>query len=137
MDALRQHAEPFLSLVAVDADQVLGHITFSPVTLVQHPEVPIAGLAPMAVMPLRQRQGIRSSLVQAGLREARGLGFETVVVLGHAGGYPRFGFQIASRLGLVTEYDVADDLFMALELKAGALRGYSGTIRYHPVFVAV
>lgn len=137
VDALRQHARPFLSLVAVEEDEVVGHIAFSPVTLAPHPDLRIAGLAPMAVVPSRQRQGIGSSLVHAGLQEARRLGFEAVVVLGHAGYYPRFGFRTASSFGLVSEYDVPDEVFMALELRSGALRGYGGTIRYHSAFAAV
>jgi putative acetyltransferase len=139
VDVLRTHAQPFVSLVAVDGpevDEVVGHIAFSPVTLVPHPGVRIAGLAPMAVLPARQRQGIGSSLVQAGLHESRRLGFEAVVVVGHAGFYPRFGFSTASSFGLVSEYDVPDDVFMALELRPGALRGYGGTIRYHSAFGA-
>lgn len=137
VDALRQLAQPFLSLVAVDADEVVGHIAFSPVTLVPYPDLPIAGLAPMAVTPTRQHQGIGSSLVRAGLHEARRLGFGAVVVLGHAGFYPRFGFRTASSFDLVSEYDVPDDVFMALELRAAALHGYGGTIRYHSAFGAV
>jgi putative acetyltransferase len=143
VDALRQHARPFLSLVAVEtdgaeeADEVVGHIAFSPVTLLSYPDLSIAGLAPMAVMPSRQRQGIGSSLVEAGLLESRRLGFDAVVVLGHARYYPRFGFLTASNFGLVSEYDVPDDVFMALELRPGALRGHSGTIRYHSAFSAV
>ena len=137
VDVLRQHAQPFVSLVAVDADQVVGHIAFSPVILVPQPDVRIAGLAPMAVLPSRQRQGIGSSLVHAGLKESRRLGFEAVVVLGHPDFYPRFGFSAASTLGLMSEYNVPDDVFMAIELNPGALRGYSGTIRYHPAFGGV
>ena len=91
----------------------------------------------MAVVPSRQRQGIGSSLVQAGLHESRRLGFDAVVVLGHAGYYPRFGFLTASSFGLASEYEVPDDVFMALELRSGALRECSGTIRYHAAFGAV
>jgi putative acetyltransferase len=137
VDALRQHAEPFVSLVATEADDVVGHIAFSPVTLAGHPDVPIAGLAPMAILPSRQRQGIGSSLVRAGLGECSRLHFVAVVVLGHAGYYPRFGFVPASTLGLASEYDVPDDVFMALELQPAALRQRRGTIRYHPAFGGV
>jgi putative acetyltransferase len=126
-----------VSLVAVDDDAVEGHILFSPVTLLSHTDLPIAGLAPMAVLPKRQRQGIGSTLVRAGLDHCRRLGFVAVVVLGHAGYYPRFGFVPASRFGVRSEYDVPDDVFMALELTPGALRDRSGTIRYHPAFAAV
>ena len=57
-----------------------------------------------------------------------------VIVLGHAKYYPRFGFQPASRFALGCEYDVPDDVFMALELEPGILAGKTGTIRYHPAF---
>ena len=137
VDALRQQAQPFLSLVAVEAGDVVGHIAFSPATLVSFPDLAIAGLAPMAVVPSHQRRGIGSALVQAGLQECRRHGFEAVVALGHAGYYPRFGFVPASRFGLVSEYDVPADAFMTLELSPGALQGRSGTIRYHPAFGAV
>lgn len=137
VDALRQQASPIVSLVAVENQTVVGHILFSPVTLLPYPDLPIMGLAPMAVLPPRQRLGIGSALVRAGLEECRRLGAVAVVVLGHAGYYPRFGFVPASSMGLTSEYDVPDDVFMALDLKGGALRQKSGTIRYHPAFATV
>jgi putative acetyltransferase len=137
VDVLREQARPVVSLVAVDARQIVGHILFSPVTLSSAPELPMMGLAPMAVLPARQCQGIGSALVRAGLDECRRLGAGAVVVLGHAAYYPRFGFGPASRFGLACEYDVPEDVFMALELQDGALRGKAGTIRYHPAFARV
>jgi len=142
VDALRAQASPLVSLVAVgknidNVDEiVMGHILFSPVTLSSQPDLPIMGLAPMAVVPERQRQGIGSDLVRAGIDVCRDAGCVAVVVLGHAEYYPRFGFVPASRFGLVSEYDVPDDVFMAMELAAGVLRGNAGTIRYHPAFGA-
>jgi putative acetyltransferase len=53
-----------------------------------------------------------------------------VVVLGHPDYYPRFGFVPASRLALCSEYDVADEVFMAIEIGEGALNGAGGTVRY-------
>lgn len=137
VDTLRQRAHPFVSLVAVDGDEVIGHIAFSAVTLSSHPDVPIAGLAPMAVLPSRQREGIGSSLVRAGLAECTRLGFVALVVLGHAEYYPRFGFVPASTFGLACEFDVPDDVFMALELQPGALDACRGVIRYHQAFGSV
>lgn len=137
VDALRAQASPLVSLVAVSDDVIVGHILFSPVTLSSQPGLPIMGLAPMAVVSQRQRQGIGSDLVRAGIEGCRAAGCVAVVVLGHAEYYPRFGFTPASRFGLVSEYDVPEDVFMAMELTPGALRGNGGTIRYHPAFGAV
>jgi putative acetyltransferase len=137
VDLLRAQASPLISLVAHDEGAVVGHILFSPVSLLGHPDATIMGLAPMAVLPMHQRRGIGSALVRAGLDACREGEFDAVIVLGHAAYYPRFGFQPASRFGIGCEYDVPDEVFLALELQPGALSGLSGTIRYHPAFATV
>jgi putative acetyltransferase len=137
VEALRQQADPIISLVAEDGGALVGHILFSPVTLIAHPELRAIGLAPMAVVPARQRQGIGSALVHDGLRRCRTLGFGVAVVLGHAEYYPRFGFTPASHFDLRSEYDVPEEIFMVLEFEQGTLKGKSGTIRYHPAFASV
>lgn len=137
VDVLREQAEPIVSLVADDGEAIVGHILFSPVTLTAHSDVRIIGLAPMAVLPARQRRGIGSALVHEGLKQCRQLGFGAVIVLGHAEYYPRFGFTPASRFGLGCEYDVPEDVFMVLELEQGTLKGKAGTIHYHPAFGSV
>ena len=136
VDALRAQASPFLSLVAADGDEaaIVGHILFTPVTLEDSRDLRLMGLAPMAVLPAKQRQGVGSALVREGLAHCRSLHVDAVVVLGHADYYPRFGFAPASRFGIRSEYDVPDDVFMALELREGALQGRNGVIRYHPAF---
>jgi putative acetyltransferase len=135
VDALRAQAAPIVSLVALEPDgHVAGHILFSPATVANHPSLRVMGLAPMAVLPHRQRQGIGSMLVRAGIEECRQLGIHALIVLGHATYYPRFGFMPASHFQLTSEYDAPDDVFMALELDPGALRAASGTVRYHAAF---
>jgi putative acetyltransferase len=71
--------------------------------------------------------------VRAGLDASRKRGAAAVVVVGHPAFYPRFGFIPASRFGLRCEYEVPDDVFMALELRPGVLRT-GGFVRYHPAF---
>lgn len=132
VDALRRQRASIVSLVADEGGRVVGHILFSPVTL-NDGEAEILGLAPMAVLPERQRQGIGSELVRAGLDSSRQRGAAAVVVVGHPTFYPRFGFAPASRFGLRCEYAVPDDVFMALELRPGTLRT-GGFIRYHAAF---
>ncbi len=138
VDALRTNARPCISLVAVVDEQVVGHIFFSPVSIESENGVFTAmGLAPMAVLPEYQNQGIGSQLVREGLKECQRLGHGIVVVLGHANYYPRFGFTPASLKGLRSEYDVPDEVFMVTELVPGALEGRRGLVKYHPEFSKV
>jgi putative acetyltransferase len=134
VDALREQARPVVSLVAEHEGAIVGHIMFSPVELPGFPERKIMGLAPMAVSPEYQRQGIGSTLVRAGLEQCRELGMGAVIVLGHADYYPRFGFSPAARFGIGCEYDVPPEVFMAIELAPGTLQGVSGKVQYHPAF---
>jgi putative acetyltransferase len=134
VDALRQQVPDLVSLVAEHDGSIVGHILFSPVVLSNHPGLRIMGLAPLAVAPLHQRSGIGTALVNAGLERCRELGFGAVVVLGHAEYYPRFGFRPATRFGIGCEYDVPDEVFMLLELRAGFFSGASGIIKYHDAF---
>ena len=137
VNALRAQADPFISLVAVAAGSIVGHICLSPVTLADHAAAAIMGLAPMAVLPAAQRRGIGAALVRAGLAHGKQRGCDAVVVLGHPEYYPRFGFVPASRFGLRSDYDVPDEVFMVCELEAGNLRGRSGVIHYHAAFANV
>ncbi|MGJ0489872.1 GNAT family N-acetyltransferase [Methylobacter sp.] len=134
VDALREQAHPVISLVADDGGVIVGHILFSPVALLGHPELKIMGLAPMAVSPAHQRKGTGSALVRAGLEACRKLGFRAVVVLGHPEFYPRFGFLPSTRFDIDCEYEVPEDVFMVMELQPGYLAGATGTIKYHAAF---
>lgn len=136
--ALRTRAAPVVSLVAEVEGRIVGHIVFSPVTVEVGGEgMLLMGLAPMAVRPDRQRQGIGTQLVRAGLEACADLGAAAVVVLGHPAYYPRFGFRRAAGFGLQSEYDVPPEAFLAIELVPGALDGVEGTVAYHPAFRGV
>jgi len=133
---LRRNADPVISLVAEKDGEVLGHIMFSPVSLPGASEL-VMGLAPMAVDPDQQQSGIGTRLVREGLVKCEELGAAGVVVLGHSEFYPRFGFVPASRLGIGCEYDVPDDVFMAMELRENGLDGAYGVARYHEAFGSI
>ncbi len=134
VNGLRRDADPFLSLVAENDGEICGHILFTPATALENPGLKILGLAPMAVTPDKQNQGIGSALVRAGLERARELGYQAVIVLGHPEYYPKFGFQPASSFGIRSEYNVPDEVFMAQELVPGSLEFTSGLVKYHPAF---
>lgn len=137
VDALREQAQPIVSLIAEDGEAIVGHIMFSPVSLSIAPKLKVMGLAPMAVAPGYRRRGIGLALVRAGLERCREMGFGAVVVLGHPEYYPRFGFSPASRFALHCEYEVPEEAFMAMELQPGALDGKAGVVKYHAAFGSV
>ena len=134
VDVLREQAQPIVSLVAENQGNVVGHIMFSPIILSENPDLKVMGLAPMAVAPEHQRKGIGSALVRAGLEQCRHLGFVAVVVVGHTEYYPRFGFSPSSRFGIDSEYEVPEEVFMAMELEPEALSGKPGRVKYHNAF---
>lgn len=125
--------EGYLSYVADLDGRVVGHISFSAVTL-DDELCPFAGLAPMSVLPEFQKQGIGSLLVNAGLKDCSKAGYTAAFVLGHAEYYPKFGFQAAEQYGIRCEYPSPAENFMVFELQTGALEGESGLIKYHPIF---
>lgn len=93
------------------------------------------GLAPMAVLPERQRQGIGSTLVRAGIDVLWERNCPFIIVLGHSGYYPRFGFVPASRHGLLCQWDgIPDEAFMVLILDDDAMAAASGAARYRREF---
>ncbi len=136
-DSLRRSADPLVSLVAVENQEVVGHIMFTAVMLESFDELRLMGLAPMAVSPALQRRGTGSKLIKAGLQRCTALGAGAVAVLGHPEYYPRFGFRPSSEWGIKSEYDVPEGVFMMMELKAGYLQGSQGIIRYNPAFADV
>jgi putative acetyltransferase len=75
-------------------------------------------------------------LVRAGLDVCRAR-HDLVVVLGHPGYYPRFGFVVAAAHGLTCEYPSPPEAFMVVELRPGALSRARGLVRYRPEFAGV
>jgi putative acetyltransferase len=114
IDRLRQTCPDFVSLVAIADGQIVGHILFTPAWL-ESPtgRVEGMGLAPLAVLPDYQNRGIGGKLIQAGLVQIQDIGCPFIIVLGHPGYYPRFGFERASKYGIRCEYDtVPEEAFM-------------------------
>jgi len=135
VDALRASGALLLSLVAEAGGELVGHIAFSPVVIDSAASsLAGVGLAPMAVAPRYQRQGIGTLLVEEGLRRLRTAGHRWCVVLGHANYYPRYGFVLAKTHGIRWEKPVPDNIFFVQALTPGGLDGVSGTARYRPEF---
>jgi len=134
VELLHAHDKAVISLLAEQDRQVMGHILFSPLSFdPPQPQLNAVGLAPLAVLPTYQKQGIGSRLARAGILACRKAGYQAIVVLGDPAYYHRFGFQRAGDFGLGNEYQV-DKEFMALELQPGALRSMQATAQYAPEF---
>jgi putative acetyltransferase len=128
--ALRANGKATISLVAVDGEDVLGHILFSPVTVQPPTDAKGIGLAPVAVRPDMQTQGIGSQLIREGLRHCREQGFDYCVVLGSPKYYRRFGFETASQFDVQNEYGV-DEHFMLIRFSDRIVHGLA---QYAPEF---
>ena len=139
VDRLRENCPEALSLVAEEEGRIVGHILFTPVEVETGGKVLRGmGLAPMAVLPERQRQGTGSELVRAGLDRLRDQSCPFVIVLGHPEYYPRFGFERASKHGINSQWaGVPDEAFMIIIFDKGVLPGVSGVARYRAEFDAV
>jgi len=136
VDRLRQACPDALSLVAEDDGRIVGHILFTPV-VIESPKRKVQGmgLAPMAVLPVCQRQGIGSKLVEHCLKILRERGCPFVIVLGHPEYYPRFGFVPASTYKIISQWEnVPDESFMIIVFDEEILQGVSGVARYRDEF---
>ena len=133
VEALRREGAVLLSLVAESSRAIVGHILFSRMWIeTSSGSVAAVALAPMAVRPGDQRRGIGGRLITRGLDMLRAMDERIVIVVGHAGYYPRFGFS--TTLGRALDNPFPADVFMALELSPGALDGIRGRVRYPAAF---
>lgn len=109
---------PALSLVAVANDKIVGHILFLLHLL-------------LFLLCLKCRgKVLGEKLILEGHKIAQGLGFNSVILLGHPGYYPRFGYVTASRFGITAPFDVSDEAFMTCELTTNGLSKVKGIVEY-------
>jgi putative acetyltransferase len=135
VERLQRACPDALSLVAED-EEIAGHILFTPVVIESGDrQITGMGLAPMAVLPERQRQGIGSQLARRGSELLTSRGCPFVFVIGHPEYYPRFGFERAASHGIRCQWpDIPDDAVLVLVIDREAMNGVSGVARYRPEF---
>ncbi len=134
VDALRDGGYVRCSLVADKDGQIVGHILLSDLPIITTTgTVSALALAPMAVLPVFQRQGIGSALVRRGLGVCREQGHRIVIVLGHPDFYPKFGFSMKLAVPLSSPFGGCE-AWMALELVPNALEDIVGDVQYAPPF---
>ncbi len=127
-------AEPVLSLLAFHEGEAIGHILFTRAYIDEMENQPMIHiLAPLAVKPNYQKQGVGGKLIEAGLEILKERGTELVFVLGHIDYYPRYGFiNDAKNLGFPAPYSIPEevkDAWMIQSLVSDGLKKYRGEIR--------
>ena len=130
VDALRDGGALTLSLVAIKSAAIVGHVTFSPVTIASSAPGWF-GLGPVAVQRDYRRQGIGRRLIEAGLDDLRKREASGCVVRGDPAYYVRFGFEPDPVLFLA---GVSPGYFQQLRFRG---EQPSGEVRYHPAFGSV
>ncbi len=124
-----------LSIVAELDGEIVGHCLFTEGKIKnKDKEFRTLVLAPLSVLPEYQRKGIGSELVNEGIKKAKKLGYESIVVLGHHHYYPKFGFERSSKYGIKASFEVPEEALMVLQLKENSLDEVSGTIIYAKEF---
>ncbi|UCE79592.1 MAG: N-acetyltransferase [Nitrospiraceae bacterium] len=112
VDNLRKNNNLTISLVYEIDGNIVGHIAYSPVYKEQ--EIIGLGLAPIAVLPEYQNQGIGSALIRYGNSVALSIGYKKIFVLGLPDYYSRFGFHMARKYNYFSKFDLEGDHFMIM-----------------------
>jgi putative acetyltransferase len=124
-------AQPLTSLLAYIDNQLAGHILFTTAHLTGNPAVKVSILAPLAVVPKFQRQGVGAALIKKGLEILQQSSVELVFVLGHPTYYPRSGFLPAGKFGFKAFYPISEkdaDAWMVQQLRPNIIGSVSGKI---------
>ena len=129
VDRLRDANALSLSLVAIDNDQVVGHLAISPVAL-EGSNQSWFGLGPVAVLPSLQSKGIGSKMIRSAINEVSGWDSGGLVVMGDPKYYGRFGFE---QLQAIQSEGIPAEYFMALLMNDN---NASGNVAYHSAFFA-
>ena len=125
-------ASPYVSLLTIDNGRAIGHVLFTKARITDSADlISAAILAPLAVIPEAQRQGVGGKLIAEGLRVLSDSGVELVFVLGHPDYYPRHGFKPAGILGFDAPYPIPEkhaNAWMVRELRLGISESIAGTV---------
>lgn len=126
---------PALSLVAIYNGVLVGYVLLSPIQIInQEQSFQSLALAPVAVLPAYQGKGIGQMLILNAHQSAIAAGFQSVVLLGHAGYYPQFGYRPAHQFGIQLPFEVPPENCMAIALVKDGLKDVNGMVNYPSAF---
>ncbi len=103
-------ALPILSLIALNGNNIVGHILFTTVKVAGASKgIKAQILAPLAVLPEAQGNCVGTLLIKKGLVELKKSGVSLVFVLGHPEYYSRLGFTPAGILGFEAPHPIPSE----------------------------
>ncbi|GCB34274.1 N-acetyltransferase [Bacteroides faecalis] len=127
---------PELSLVAEKDGEIIGHILMTKVEIVSAVKATTTlALAPVAVLPKYQGQGVGGTLICEVHKRATELGYGSAVLLGHKDYYPKFGYKKAIDFGIEFPFEVPYEYCMVIELLPNALKNVQGVVKYSKPFI--
>lgn len=131
-----QNFVPQLSIVAEEHGEVVGHLLMSKAEIIEgEKRHEVIVLAPIAVRPDYQKQGVGKQLIHEGLKRCKELGYYIVLLIGHPSYYPKFGFKPARQYGLeLNQFEVPNEVFMVCELRKDELKNIKGELKYPSAF---
>ena len=126
---------PDLSIVFEMNGLTVGYISLTKIKI-NHSDFSYdsLALAPVAVLPNYQGNGIGGHLIEFAYKKAKELGFESIILLGHPTYYPKFGYRKASDFDIQLPFDVPEENCMAIELVEYALKNVNGMVEYPKEF---
>lgn len=126
---------PELTLVAEEDNKIVGFIMLTSLIIKNENYVyPALALAPVAVLPAYQGEGIGGKLIRASHEIAKAKGHQLIVLVGHAAYYPRFGYEQCKQHGIQLPFEVPAENAMVLGLNDESLQGVGGVVVYPNAF---
>jgi predicted N-acetyltransferase YhbS len=122
---------PALSIVAEGNGEIVGHILLTKIQIKNNSKsYESLALAPISVKPEYQKMGIGGRLINEAHRIATTLGYKSVVLIGHAAYYPKYGYEPASKYGIKIPFSAPDENCMVIPLIENGLKEVSGVVEY-------
>ncbi len=120
-------SEPRLNLCAVLAGKIIGSVQFTPIAIGGATGALLLG--PLIAAEGHKNRGLGLRLMQEGLKRARALGYNLVVLVGDLPYYERAGFGPTPQGRVILPGPVDPARILCAELVPGALDGYCGVVR--------
>ena len=128
---------PELALVATIDEQIVGYILLTKLAIENKNviiEEQVLALAPVAVSPTFQGQGIGGKLILEAHEIARKLTYKAIILLGHQDYYPRFGYRQTAAYNITLPFEAPEENCMLYELYSNSLKNITGIVKYPRVF---